>query len=145
MDPRKALLQKLAELDAIDPEHLPVVPLEAYFAGNDQEDSIAPNQCGYGRPSLRDLHAHFKRIEARDDVQGVFLGLHQEWSEALGDDELWPAAENIHVLTSAPQEVADTWIQGLESGGISPGWPYGRHAAAPEPIDGFQIYTVYWD
>lgn len=145
MDHRKALLETLERLDDIDSEHLPVVSLDYYFIGNDQEDSIAPNQWGYGRPSIREIHARLKALESRSDVQGVFVGLHQDWGEALADDELWPAAENIHIYSSVPQEVADAWIEGFESDGIGPGWPYGKHAGAPEPMAGYEVYTIYWD
>lgn len=142
---RKTLLEKLERLDEIDSEHLPVVSLDEYFLGNEQEDSIAPNQWGYGRPSIREIHARLKALETRPDVQGVFVGLHQDWGEALDDDELWPAAENIHIYSSASQELADGWIEGLESDGIGPGWPYGKHAGAPEPMAGYEVYTIYWD
>lgn len=145
MGHRKALLEKLERLDDIDSERLPVVSLDEYFLGNEQEDSIAPNQWGYGRPSIREIHARLKALESRPDVQGVFVGLHQEWGEALDDDELWPAAENIHIYSSASQEIADGWIEGLESDGIGPGWPYGKHAGAPEPMAGYEVYTIYWD
>lgn len=145
MDHRKALLEKIQKLDAIDAEHFPVVTLDDYFVGNTQEDSIAPNDWGYGRPSIADIYARFKAVAARPDVQGVFVGLHDEWTEALDDDKLWPAAENIHVFSSAPQEVADQWIEGLSADGIGLGWPYGKHAGSPEPDDGFHVYTVYWD
>jgi hypothetical protein len=145
MDHRRALLDKLEELDQIDSEHFPIVSLDKYFIGNSQEDSIAPNQWGYGRPSIREIYARLKTIESRSDVQGVFVGLHQDWAEALTDNELWPAAENIHIYSSASQDVADGWIEGFQSDDIGPGWPYGKHAAAPDPIAGFQVYTIYWD
>jgi hypothetical protein len=145
MDHRKALLEKLKQLDDIDSDHFPVVSLDEYFIGNDQEDSIAPNQWGYGRPSIGEIYARLKTIEAKPDVQAVFVGLHQDWGEALEDDDLWPAAENIHIYSSVPQDVADEWIEGFESDGIAPGWPYGKHAAAAEPLNGYQVYTVYWD
>ena len=145
MDHRTVLLEKLKRLDEIDSEHFPVVTLDEYFIGNDQEDSIAPNQWGDGRPSIREIHARLKEIEARPDVQGVFVGLHQDWGAALEDDAMWPAAENIHVYSSAPRKVADKWIEGFASDGISPGWPYGKHAATPEPPDGYRVYTIYWD
>lgn len=144
MDQRKTLLAKLEALDALDDKHFPVVTLDEYFLGNDQEFSIAPNQWEYGRPAIQDLYAHFKSIAQRPDVQGVFVGLHQDWSEALDSDD-WPAAENIHIYTSASQEDADKWVEGLEADGITPGWPYGKHAASPDPQDGCQVYTVYWD
>ena len=120
MDYRKALLGKLEELDGIDSGHCPVVSLDEYFVGNHQEDSIAPNQWGEGRPPIAEIYARLKAIEARPDVQGVFVGLHQEWGEALEDDGLWPAAENIHIYSSAPQDVADGWIAGFLSDGIRP-------------------------
>ncbi|UMZ09473.1 hypothetical protein I9018_18210 [Pseudomonas sp. MPFS] len=144
MSHRKILLERVEALDTLDEDHFPIVTLDEYFLGNDQEQSIAPNQWGFGRPSIREIHARFKCIEQRPDVQGVYVGLHQDWCEALECDD-WPAAENIHVYSSAPQAVADQWIEGLESDGIIVGWPYGKHAGAPEPQDGYQVYTVYWD
>lgn len=144
MNHRQILLEKLEALDAQDDDHFPIVTLDDYFLGNDQEASIAPNQWEYGRPPLQEIYARFKAIAERPDVQGVFVGLHQDWSYALESDD-WPAAENIHVYSSAPQAVADTWIDGLEADGITAGWPYGKHAAAPEPQNGHHVYTVYWD
>ncbi len=144
MDHRKVLLEKLVKLDGIDPEHFPVVSLDEYFVGNEQEDCIAPNQWGYRRPSLSEIYARLKALEARTDVQGVLVGLHEDWSASL-NDESWPAAENIHIYSSAPQDVADGWIEGFESSGIGPGWPYGKHASAPDPIAGYRVYTVYWN
>lgn len=144
MDARKTLLDKLEALDALDEDHLPVVTLDEYFDGNAQEDSIAPNQWGYGRPTLREIHAHFQAIARRPDVQGVYVGLHQDWGMALECDD-WPAAENIHVISSATQADAERWLEGLEADGLITGWPYGKHAAAPEAGEGFQVYTVCWD
>lgn len=67
MDHRRTLLDKLERLDGIDSEHYPIVTLDDYFIGNDQEDSIAPNQWGYGRPSIREIYSRLKEIEARPD------------------------------------------------------------------------------
>ena len=38
-----------------DKEHLPLLTLDEFFDGNPEEDSIAPNQWGYGRPSLAEM------------------------------------------------------------------------------------------
>ena len=86
---------------------------------------------GYGRPTLREIHAHFQAIARRPDVQGVYVGLHQDWGMALECDD-WPAAENIHVISSATQADAERWLEGLEADGLITGWPYGKHAAGPE-------------
>jgi len=122
----------------------PTVPLALFFEGNDQEQSIAPNQWGDGRPSLAQMYERFKKIAARDDVQTVLVGLHFDWNDNTFPDS-WPPAENIHIYSSASQEVADTWIEGLHSDGIGPGWPYGEPRNAPKPRDGYLVYTIFWD
>lgn len=146
MDPRKRLLDKLVALDELDEDHPPIVTLDEYFAGNTQEESIAPNSWGEGRPPIAEIYARFKQVEARPDVEAVFVGLHDSWGEVLDDDDTWPAAENIHVYSTAPQEVAEEWIAGLHADSIVAGeWPYGKHKAAPRRPAKCRLYTVYWD
>lgn len=122
----------------------PTVPLELFFEGNDQEESIAPNQWGDGRPPVAQMYEIFKRIAARDDVQTVVVGLHFDWNDNTFPDS-WPPAENIHIYTSASHAEVDTWIEGLHSDGAGIGWPYGEPRNAPTAKDGYRVYTVYWD
>nr|WP_206766091.1 MULTISPECIES: hypothetical protein [Shewanella] len=142
---RTELLNKLSALSTADPEHCPVVTLNEYFLENEDEESIAPNNWGYGRPSIKEIYRCLKEIEHRSDVQGVYVGMHDEWSEALEDDELWPAAENIHILTCAPLAEVEEWIEGIAADGMGTGWPYGEHQLSPKPYAGYHVYTVYWD
>lgn len=137
-----AELQAQANRDAKSP---PVVALVQYFAENTDEECIAPNQVGYGRPSLADFYAGFRTIQEREDVEGVFVGLHDDWREALKYPDDWPAAENIHNFTTAPADEVEEWISGLESDGAGEGWPYGKHPSAPEPPAGYQVMTIFWD
>ncbi len=145
MSARQQLLDLLARLDARDPEHLPVVPLAAYFEGNDFEECIAPNQWGYGRPPIAELYARLAAIAEKPEVEGVYVGLHQDWGSALEDDSEWPAAENVHVLTRADAATVEGWLQGLECEGVGEGWPYGQHIDAPAPSEGHRVLTVFWD
>lgn len=145
MDPRRRLLDLLLALDEADPEHLPVVPLDDYFTGNTDEECIAPNAWGDGRPPIAELHARLAEIAARPEVGGVYVGLHPSWGEALEDDAIWPAAENVHLLTAAPATEIRRWIEGLAADGLDEGWPYGEHRAAPQPAPGQRVWTVFWD
>lgn len=43
---------------------LPMLTLSEFFDGNTVEDSIAPNQYGYGRPSLAEIWGTLRKIEA---------------------------------------------------------------------------------
>ena len=123
----------------------PVVELDEYFLGNDQEDSIAPNQVGYGRPSLADLYAALKTINERPDVQTVVVGLHDDWAEALECDDIWPAGDNVYIYSSAGRSTVEGWTAGLAADGVLKGWPSGKHPAAPEPQRGYSVYAVVWD
>ena len=48
-------------------------------------------------------------------MQGVYVGMHNDWTESLDKDDLWPAAENIHIISSATQEEANKWIEGMKA------------------------------
>ena len=78
----------------------PVVELDDFFTGNNQEDCIAPNQVGEGRPSLAELYASLKSIRDRSDVQTVLVGIHDDWVEAVEYDE---SGLRLRTCTSTPQ------------------------------------------
>lgn len=145
MTSRQALLKKLQTLDTLDEAHLPVVTIDDYFEQNDQEESIAPNNWEFGRPPIKTIYKVLKDIEARPDVAGVYVGLHEDWVSALEHDDEWPAAENVHIYTSAPLETVEKWVQDLFTDGVGEGWPYGQHAGAPALPSGYTVFTLYWD
>lgn len=58
---------KPAEFKKLLKDHedcLPMLTLSEFFDGNTIEDSIAPNQYGYGRPSLAEIWGTLRKIEA---------------------------------------------------------------------------------
>ncbi|MFA5951860.1 MAG: hypothetical protein WC807_16410 [Hyphomicrobium sp.] len=142
---REQLLEKIRSLVEQSSAAPPVVELDDYFVGNNQEDSIAPNQVGDGRPSLADLHAALRAIRDRPDVQAVLVSIHDDWVEALKYDDVWPAAGNVQIYTSAGRSTVEGWVAGLAHDGVLKGWPYGKHPAAPEPQRGYNVYAICWD
>lgn len=36
-------------------DRLPLLTLDEFFEGNTEEDSIAPNDCDFGRPSIAEI------------------------------------------------------------------------------------------
>lgn len=139
------LLAKIKTAVDLDAKAPPVVTLDEYFLGNTDEECIAPNQVGYGRPTLAEMYNRFKDVEQRPDVQAVRVGIHGDWVEALTVPELWPAAENIHIYTTASARQVEEWISGMESDGVIEGWPYGMHSLAPKPKPGYKVFSVCWD
>lgn len=145
MNLRERLLAKIKAQVDVDSDTPPVVTLDEFFTGNTDEECIAPNQVGDGRPPLAEFYARFKEIQKRADVQGVFVGIHGDWTEALKYPQLWPAAENVHIYTTATAEEVEEWIDGLASDGAGEGWPYGMHPSAPQPAPEYRVITLYWD
>lgn len=68
---------------------LPLLTLDEFFSGNTEEDSIAPNQWGYGRPTLSELWDVLKKVESLSETAWVRVALHDDtaiaergWDEA---------------------------------------------------------------
>jgi len=134
----------LARLDWKEAQPPPVVDLHLYFEGNSEEESIAPNQWGDGRPSIAELYERFKWIAAQPNVDKVLVGLHFDWNDESTIDN-FPPAENIHILSCASQSEVESWVTGLHADGVIQGWPYGKPGNAPEPPQGYTVYSVCWD
>ena len=145
MSTRDTLLAKIQAQYDEDSESPPVVTLDEYFIGNTDEDSIAPNQVGYGRPALAELYTRFREIQEKPSVQAVLVGIHGDWTEALKCTDVWPAAENLHIYTTASAREVEAWVEGLAADGVIKGWPYGAHPSAPTPRPGYKVFTVCWD
>lgn len=67
--------------------------LDEFFEGNAAEDSIAPNQCGFGRPSLVEMWDMLRKVEAMPNMAWVRVALHNDTEIAEYDGkevlELW--------------------------------------------------------
>ena len=137
----KALLADPAFRDCDPP---PVVDYVTFFDGNSDEESLAPNQWGYGRPTMAELYARFAQIAQRPDVERVLVGLHGDWDDPAFADG-FPPAENVHIFTTASAAEAEKWIDGMQADGVIEGWPYGKPCNAPEPSAGYTVLSVCWD
>ncbi|OKI97202.1 hypothetical protein [Kitasatospora sp. CB01950] len=118
---------------------LPLLTLAEFFADNTVEDSLAPNQWGYGRPPLADLAAALGRIADRPDVAWVRVQLHPETldlAEVL--------AEAVAVCTSADAANCESWTAGWESSGVVTGLIDDYSDVPPVPA-GMAIRSIVWD
>ena len=69
----------MIELDAFkklmeeNDDRLPLLTLNEFFEGNTAEDSIAPNECGFGRPSIAEIWELMRNLEKRPILPGYAL------------------------------------------------------------------------
>ncbi len=121
----------------------PIVELEDFFEGNPCLHSIAPNLIEH--PGLQFFYERLKKIRARKDVQDVLMNIYDMDDIIDYKPDAWPYTENAHILTSAPEQLVQTWAEELLADGAVEGWPYGKSLFAPEPKPGFRWWSMCWD
>jgi len=87
---------------------LPLLTLDEFFNGNTNEDSIAPNQWGEGRPSLAEIWAVLQKTESMPNMAWVRIVLHNdtEIEEYNGKEILKLYGDTIALCTTAqPMEI----------------------------------------
>jgi len=134
----------LSQHDWSEGDTPPAVDFRLFFEGNTEEESIAPNQWGEGRPPIAALYERFKEIAARPEVERVLVGLHYEWADPDYTDG-YPPADSVIIFSPAKPEVVEGWVQGLGADGVFAGWPQGKPKNAPDPGPGVRIHCVCWD
>lgn len=89
-------------------ERLPLLTLDDFFNGNTAEDSIAPNQWGFGRPTLSEMWNMLQKIELLPNIAWVRVALHDDTEivENDGTEELVLAGDTIVICTTiSPAEL----------------------------------------
>lgn len=98
----------MIELDAFkkilkkNEEHLPLLTIDEFFSGNTEEDSIAPNQWGFGRPTLSEIVDTLQKLELMSDIAWIRVTLHEDTEivENNGKEELVLAGNTIMICTT---------------------------------------------
>ena len=98
----KALLRRLGpdyEQRGYTEGPLPLVTIEEFFDGNDDDGS-------FQGATVETAHRGLERLRERDDVADIRLGITQ-WE----GPSTWPLAELIYIVTSAQVADVKTWLQ----------------------------------
>ena len=137
--------QKLGE----DREHLPLLTLDEFFDGNPEEDSIAPNQWGYGRPALVEIRDMLQRIESMPNVVWIRVALHDdtEIREENGTEVLDLAGDSIVICTEMKLEELEKTVncEWLCSGGVIESNPNLYYSCIPPIPDNYNCWEIVWD
>jgi hypothetical protein len=124
---------------------LPLLTLDEFFNGNIEEESIAPNQWGYGRPTLAEMWKRFRQLEKRPSVAWVRVELHDDTS--IEDGEITIAGGSIIVCTNASskeiEQVVDAeWL--CSDGAID--WSASDYVTDVPPVpEKCCVYAIVWD
>lgn len=133
----------------MDGEKLPLLTLTEFFENNPEEESIAPNQWGYGRPPLAEIWKRLQELEKRTDVAWVRVVLHPDTEARERDGEIVfdLAGDTIAICTTAkPKELEKTLdYESLASDGITRDFNPKLYTEIPDVPTGYKILTLWWD
>lgn len=98
----------MIELDTVkkileeNEERFPLLTLDEFFNGNTEEDSIAPNQWEFGRPTLSEIWNMLQKVELMPNIAWVRVALHDDTEivENNGVEELVLAGDTIVICTT---------------------------------------------
>ncbi|MFC4857188.1 hypothetical protein [Actinophytocola glycyrrhizae] len=127
-------------------DRYPLLTVEEFFDGNEAEDSIAPNQYGYGRPGLAEIARRIEAVAADPATAWVRVQPHEEMFE---DEYEGIAAEGVAICTTLSDEEVDARldVEGLQAGPVFAGLVYDEEAFCDVPPvpDGHRVWSLTWD
>ena len=131
---------------------LPLLTLDEFFEGNMAEDSIAPNQYGFGRPSLAEIRNMLQQIELMPSIAWIRVTLHDDTEIAKynGKEVLQLWGDTILICTSLQASELEKlvnceWLcsDGTEECEISD--LDSIFSCRPLIPDGFHCFEIVWD
>jgi len=125
---------------------LPLLTLTEFFSGNTEEDSIAPNQCDFGRPPISEIWARMRELEARPDVAWVRVVLHDDTGIYNGEFTIY--GDMIAICTAATSKDIERTIDygSLCSGGATSDPSFHEtYKDCPAIPNGYHVLVLEWD
>ena len=132
-------------------ERLPLLTLDEFFDGNTEEDSIAPNQWEFGRPTLSEIRNMLQKIELMPDIAWVRVALHDDTEivENNGKEELVLAGDTIVICTTILPAELEKLVncEWLCSDGVITieAFELKTYSCVPPIPDNFDCLEIVWD
>ena len=132
-------------------QQLQLLTLNEFFCGNTEEDSIAPNQWEFGRPTLSEIWGMLQKIEEMPYIAWVRVALHDDTEivENNGIEELILAGDTIVICTTIlPAELEKIVnCEWLCSDGIliAKASELEKYACVPQIPENFTCLKIVWD
>lgn len=127
----------------------PLLTLDEFFRGNLEEDSIAPNQWGYGRPPLAELWGALRRVEGMPEVAWVGVALHCDTAitKEEGTEVLHLVGDTIVVCTAMAADELEAAVncEWLCSDGVIPSEAERYCLRLPPVPPGYRCLEIVWD
>lgn len=138
--------EHVLERSAAGGDRYPLLTVREFFHGNEEEESIAPNQYGYGRPDLAEIARRLDLLAADPAVAWVRVQLHEEMFDDYYEGL---SAEAVAICTTLAAEDVDARldVQSLQAEPLWEGFVYDAvdFCDVPPIPDGYRVLSLVWD
>ena len=132
---RNNLVEKLRGV-----EPLPLLSLEEFFTGNDDQGSIGCNLAHH--PGVDVFYETLRRIRAKPNVQDVLIEITDLQEHDLA---VWPFSDTVYILADATQEEVDSWLQKLQPDEAPEGDVDNLVLTTVQLQPGMKVFVCWWD
>lgn len=136
---RESLKEKIYSQGYPNAEAAPIVSIEDFFEGNNDEGSIGCNLLEH--PGIDTFYKVFLDIREKTNVQNVFV----EIMEIEDNEDYWAFSERVYILTSADISTVEGWVEQLQPTEIDEGYAFGKPPLAPDLKEGYKVISIWWD
>lgn len=144
MQQRARLLDKIQLLIEENDGELPLVPLDDFFQGNNDNESLGTGARKKEDLSVEQIYKKLKQIEKLPNVYVVLVHIHEDWEMSLDNPEIWPASDSVYIYTTAPIKVVKQWTIALPCE-VYDGWIDSMVLSAPSVPPGYFVYILRWN
>lgn len=123
-------------------DKLPLLTLSEFFDGNSDEESLAPNQWGYGRPPLAEIYQRLRALERLPEIHWVRVQLHDDTWDL---DEVSAEAVTLCTTLGMGQVAVLLDTPTLDSDGVIEGYAGSEPPDEPERPAGSRVVSIVWD
>ena len=128
-------------------DEYPLLSLEEFFEGNEDEYSIAPNQADDGRPGIAEMYEKFRSLESHEHIAWIRVFLHDDTEVNEEEEELTLYGDSIIICSDLSAEEIEELVdcEWLQSGGVSKLNPEEYINTYPIVPEGYSCLEVTWD
>ncbi len=119
---------------------MPLISLEDFFIGNDDEGSIGCNLMRH--PGMNAFYDTLKEIRAQPTVQDVLVQITDLMEE---DVDMWPFSDTVYVIADATQKEVEAWLEKLHPDEAPEENMGNRVSDALKLQPGMKVFIAWWD
>lgn len=119
---------------------MPLLSLEEFFTGNDDEASIGCNLLRH--PGLETFYRVLNDVRSKPNVQDVLVEI-TDLDEK--DNEMWPFSDTVYIVADVTQKEVESWLKKLQPDEVPEGDIDNRISGFIALKPRMKVFVAWWD